>query len=78
MNCKVVLHSILRQKLTGDEVNGEIYLDLPEEASIRDVLIHFDLPPRSVCVLNNQLEKNIEKTLKDGDVLHLFRPTVHW
>ena len=73
MQVNVILHSILREKLPA-EARGKALLDLPEGARLRDVVTRLDLPSNTVCAVNEQMERNPDRLLADGDVLRFMRP----
>jgi len=77
LNCKVVLHSIFRQSLPA-HTKGEVIFEFSEGDTLADILSHFDLPEDAVCVLNNQIENDKKSSIKDGDILHIFRPAPVW
>jgi hypothetical protein len=77
LKCKVVLHSIFRQKLPPDS-KGEVSIEIADSSTLADIMLRFDLPPNAVCVVNNQLEENQGRNLKDGDILHIFHPAPVW
>lgn len=72
MNCKIVLYALLREKLPP-EAHGRKNLELPEGTTIQDVKMQLGLPQNSVCALNEKLERNLDRLLKDGDELCFFR-----
>jgi molybdopterin converting factor small subunit len=69
----VVLHSYLREKLPA-EAKGQALLELEEGARIGDVIEKLDLPKMVVFALNNQIERDRQRSLKDGDLVRFFRP----
>jgi len=72
LNCKVILHAILRDKLPP-EARGKADIDMPEDSTIRDVIVKLDLPAGCLCAVNEKIEKKFDTRLKDGDVLRFFR-----
>jgi hypothetical protein len=72
LNCKIILHAILRDKLPL-EAHGRADIDMPEDSTIRDVIVKLDLPPGCLCAVNEKIERNLETQLIDGDVLRFFR-----
>ena len=72
MKVSVVLHSYLREKLPA-EAKGQTVLKLEEGARIGDVIERLDLPAMVVFAVNNQIEREKERVLKDGDLLRFFR-----
>lgn len=73
MKIRVVLHSILREKLPL-ETNGRVDLDLPEDCTVLEVIRRLELPEHAVCAINGQIERSLYKVLQDGDEVHFFRP----
>jgi hypothetical protein len=71
---RVILHSILREKLPP-EAHGETVLELPEGSTVRDVIHRLDLPENSLAAVNEQLERSRERVLLDGSVVRFFRPS---
>jgi molybdopterin converting factor small subunit len=69
----VVLHSYLREKLPA-EAKGQALLELEGGARIGDVIEKLDLPEMVVFALNNQIERDRQRSLKDGDLVRFFRP----
>jgi sulfur carrier protein ThiS len=72
LNCKVILHAILRDKLPS-EAHGRADMVFAEGSTIRDVATKLGLPPGCQCAVNEQIEKNVDRPVKDGDVLRFFR-----
>jgi sulfur carrier protein ThiS len=72
LNCKVILHAILRDKLPP-EAHGRADVEIAEGSTIRDVASKLGLPPGCQCAVNEQLEKNMDRCLENGDVLRFFR-----
>ena len=72
MKVSVVLYSYLRDKLPA-EAKGQAVLELQEGASIADLIARLDLPERVVFALNNQIEREPGRELRDGDVVRFFR-----
>ncbi len=72
MNCKVILHAILREKLPL-EAQGRADVEIAEGSTIRDVILRLGLPPGCQCAVNEQIEKNLDRRIEDGDVLRFFR-----
>lgn len=72
MKVSVVLHSYLREKLPA-EAKGQTVLELEEGTRISDVIERLDLPEMVVFALNNQIERDQGRLLKDGDLVRFFR-----
>jgi len=70
--CKVILHAILRDKLPPD-AHGSADLEITDGTTIKDVISKLGLPPGCLCAVNEQIEKNLDCTIQDGDVLRFFR-----
>jgi hypothetical protein len=68
----VILHSVLREKLPA-ETRGRTVLELGDEARVKDVILSLDLPAHVAFALNEQLERDLERPLHDGDSLRFFR-----
>lgn len=73
MRVNVILHSILREKLPA-EARGRAALEFPEGALVRDVFARLDLPAGALWAVNEQVDKNLDRPLADGDTLRFFRP----
>ena len=74
MEIKIVLYSILRQKLPS-EARGRTTLDLPEGSTLRDLVTRMDFKIPVVCALNGQIERDLMYQLKAGDEVHILRPS---
>jgi len=72
MKVSVVLYSYLREKLPA-EARGQTVLELEDGARIGEVIERLDLPELVVFAVNNQIEREKSRGLKDGDVLSFFR-----
>ncbi|HMD89216.1 MAG TPA: MoaD/ThiS family protein [Anaerolineaceae bacterium] len=72
MKVSVVLYSYLRDKLPA-EAKGQAVLELQEGARIADLIARLDLPERVLFALNNQIEGEASRELRDGDVVRFFR-----
>jgi hypothetical protein len=68
----ILLHSILREKLPP-EARGRTVLELAEGACVKDVIARLDLPEHAAFAINEQLERDPERVLHDGDSLRFFR-----
>ncbi len=74
MNCKVVLHSTLREILPSDN-KGCIVLDLPEESTASDVIKILNIVGPFICAINDELDRSLGRRIQEGDELHFFRPS---
>jgi hypothetical protein len=72
MKVSIVLHSFLREALPP-EAKGRATLDLPDGARVQDVVDRLKLPDHALFALNDQLEKDRQLPLKDGDALRFLR-----
>lgn len=72
MNCKVILHAILREKLPP-EAHGRANIEISDGSTVRDVITKLGLPDGCQCAVNEQIEKNMNRRIQDGDVLRFFR-----
>jgi sulfur carrier protein ThiS len=73
MIVKIILHSILREKLPP-ETGGKTQLTLPDGSTIRDVITLLGLPEPVMASLNTVLNRDLQSILNEGDELRLFRP----
>lgn len=74
MIIRVILHSVLREKLPP-EAGGKAELEFPEGSTLRDVIQRLDLPPNSAAAVNEQLDRDHNRVLQEGDVVRFFRPS---
>ncbi len=73
MQITVILHSILREKLPP-EARGRAVLDFAEGARVEDVFRRLDLPESVVWAINEEMTRDRERRLQDGDTLRFLRP----
>lgn len=73
MQITIILHSILREKLPA-EARGRAVLDLEEGSRVRDILERLDLAPTVVWAVNEQMDRDPDRLLQDGDTLRFLRP----
>ena len=73
MKFKVILYSTLRDKLPREN-NGCIELDPPDSCTISDVIKQLDLSGVFLCAVNGQIERNMERLIREKDELRFFRP----
>jgi sulfur carrier protein ThiS len=70
---EVVLFGMLRERLAR-ESRGRLTIELPEGATIHDLLVKLDANVNLACILNGENERNFERPLKDGDKIQLVQP----
>lgn len=73
MQITVILHSILREKLPA-KARGMAVLEFEDGAQVKDVFTRLDLPESVVWAINEQMERDKEHLLHDGDTLRFLRP----
>lgn len=73
MNVRIILHSILRDKLPA-VAQGRSLLNLPVNSTIQDVISLLELPQPVLSSLNGTLNRDQTTILKEGDELRFFRP----
>ena len=73
MQIKVVLFGMLRERL-AKESRGRLTIELPEGATIYDLLEKLDAHMNLTCFLNGENERNFDRPLKDGDEIQLIQP----
>ncbi len=76
MRIELRLFASLRKKLPRGSPRGRCDLDLPDGATIAGVLARMDIPPTSaqMVLVNGDHERDLERALRDGDVLSIFPP----
>jgi molybdopterin converting factor small subunit len=72
MKVTVVLHSFLRDLLPPED-KGTTVLELPDGATVSDVVARLKLPAYAQFALNDQLQRDRALALKDGDTLRFLR-----
>jgi sulfur carrier protein ThiS len=72
MLVKIILHSILRDKLPP-EAHGRTQMEFPENTTIADVMAALEIPNTIVFSVNDQLERNIHRVLHEGDEIRFLR-----
>jgi sulfur carrier protein ThiS len=72
MKVSVTLHSFLRE-LLPPEAQGKTVLELPAGARIADVVAALRLPDHALCALNDELVRDRQRPLQDGDALRFLR-----
>jgi molybdopterin converting factor small subunit len=76
MQVQVRLFSRFRECLPR-EARGQAVLDLPDGTTVADVLAHFTIDdPVKLITVNGRREGNPQRSLAEGDVLHIFPPVV--
>jgi sulfur carrier protein ThiS len=70
---KVTLHSYLAEYLPAD-MKGETLLDLEEGTTIQNVTQQLGLPGTVAFAVNETIERNSVRELKNGDHLRYLRP----
>jgi molybdopterin converting factor small subunit len=73
MIVKIILHSILREKLPPEN-RGRTQLILNDGSTIQDVISLLKLPEPVMASLNTVFNRDLNSKLSDGDELRLFRP----
>ncbi len=73
MKVKISLYGILRDKLPPQN-QGKAEFDLAEGATINSVLNQLGIPAYVKISVNEELERDFERVLVDGDHLQVFRP----
>jgi len=73
MLVKVVLFGMLRQRL-AKETRGRLVVELPEAASISELLATLGIQVPVVCSLNGVIERDFSHILTDGDEAQIFQP----
>jgi hypothetical protein len=72
MIVKVILYSILRDKLPAED-RGRTRMELPDGASVATVMGRLLISPPVVFTVNDVLERDTGITLYDGDEVCFFR-----
>jgi hypothetical protein len=72
MRVKVILHSVLREKLPP-ETRGRVEIEIPEGASVSQLFERLDLPVHVAWALNGSLQRNREIILQPNDEVRVFR-----
>jgi molybdopterin converting factor small subunit len=76
MNIELRLFASLRKKLPPGSPRGKCNLELPDDATIGDVLVRMDIPRASaqMVLVNGDHDRDFDRVLHDGDVLSIFPP----
>jgi sulfur carrier protein ThiS len=73
MQVKVILFGMLRERL-AKETRGRLVIDLPEAATIADLVARLGITVPVVCSLNGVVERDFRRALDDGDEAQIFQP----
>ncbi len=73
MQVKVVLFGMLRERL-AKESRGRLAVELPEAASIADLVAALGIQVPVVCSLNGSIERDFSRPLQEGDEAQIFQP----
>lgn len=71
MHVNITLHGILRDSLPR-QAKGRATLNLPEAATINDIIARLDIKQTVSAVVNGAEVEN-DHRLQNGDELHMFR-----
>jgi sulfur carrier protein ThiS len=72
MKIKVILHSVLRDKLLP-EAHGQTTMELAEGDTIGEIIKRLNLPSQAVCSINGSIQRDLNYMLCDGDEVRFFR-----
>ena len=70
---KVKLYGILRDKLPREN-KGQSELDLPPQSTLQDLLNTLQITTMVKASVNDELERDLQRELQEGDDIQLFRP----
>ena len=73
MQVKVILFGMLRERL-AKESRGRLVVELPEAATISDLVSKLGIQVPVVCSLNGVIERDFSHILADGDEAQIFQP----
>jgi sulfur carrier protein ThiS len=73
MHVKVTLHSYLAEFLPADQ-QGETTLEFEEGTQLQEIAQRLGLPAGIACAVNDSIERNPDRVLKDGDHIRYLRP----
>lgn len=73
MQVNVVLFGMLRERL-AKESRGRLSVELPDGASIASLLDALSINVPVLCSLNGQMERDFQRSLSNGDEVHIFQP----
>lgn len=74
MQINVRLHGLLRWKLAR-ETKGYLTVELPQGATINDVLEALGVKILVKCSLNGEIERDFTRQLQEGDEVSFFQPS---
>lgn len=75
MTVRVRLHAILRKFLPPDAVDNAVVLELPEGATVSDVITRLGIPPTHASMLvSGDDHLKAESVLRDGQEVNIFPP----
>lgn len=72
MRIDVRLHGILRDRLAR-EARGRAAVDLPDGATLADLLAEFDLSGDVTVFVNGEVVSEPGRALREGDQVQMFR-----
>ena len=72
MQVKVVLFGILRERFAREK-HGHLTVELGEGNTIADLCTHLGFNNQVIFSVNGEVERDFEKELNDGDVVHFFQ-----
>jgi molybdopterin converting factor small subunit len=76
MQVHVKLFSHFRERLPR-ETGGAATVDLPDGATVEDLLAHLSVAERVKLIsINNEPETDRQRALRDGDAVQIFPPVV--
>jgi sulfur carrier protein ThiS len=73
MQVKVVLFGMLRECL-AKETRGRLVVELPEAATITDLVAALGITVPVVCSLNGVMERDFSRALTENDEAQIFQP----
>ncbi len=73
MRINLLLHGLLRWKLAR-ESKGRLTLELPDGATINDLLETLGVEILVKCSIDGEIEPDFTRQLKNGDDLRFFQP----
>jgi sulfur carrier protein ThiS len=73
MQVNVILFGMLRERLAR-ESRGRLTVELPEAATITDLVALLGIRVPVVCSLNGVIERDFNRNLHEGDEAQIFQP----
>ncbi len=64
---------MLRERL-AKETRGRLVVDLPDSATIADLVAALGITVPVVCSLNGVVERDFSRALEEGDEAQIFQP----